>query len=103
MAKKVYFSSADIMPRNLERRVELLTPATNEEIADIIYSNIAGSGTRGKVEINKVDSATMTTIPQGEASLSGAKFNIIDKFGECDELKMIICGSTFSLPLDSIL
>ena len=29
--------------------------------------------------------------------------NIIDKFGECDELKMIICGSTFSLPLDSIL
>lgn len=30
---------------------------SNEEIADIIYSNIAGSGTRGKVEINKLNVA----------------------------------------------
>lgn len=30
---------------------------SNEEIADIIYSNIAGSGTRGKVEINKLNIA----------------------------------------------
>lgn len=30
---KIYFSSADLMPRNLERRVELLVPALSENIA----------------------------------------------------------------------
>ena len=48
---------------------------------DPVYFSVNLKALGGKVEINKVDSATMTTIPQGEASLSGAKFNIIDKFG----------------------
>lgn len=30
----IYFASADIMPRNLERRVELLTPAINKRVAE---------------------------------------------------------------------
>lgn len=30
----VYFSSADLMPRNLERRVELMTPVLDEKIAE---------------------------------------------------------------------
>ena len=29
----IYFASADIMPRNLERRIEILTPSISEEIA----------------------------------------------------------------------
>ncbi len=29
----IYFASADIMPRNLERRIEILTPAVSEKIA----------------------------------------------------------------------
>lgn len=48
---------------------------------DPVYFSVNLKALGGKVEINKVDSASMTTTPQGEASLSGAKFNIIDKFG----------------------
>lgn len=31
---QMYFSSADLMPRNLEKRVELMTPVTNEAIVE---------------------------------------------------------------------
>ena len=48
---------------------------------DPVYFSVNLKALGGKVEINKVDSATMTTTPQGEASLSGAKFEIVDKFG----------------------
>lgn len=48
---------------------------------DPIYFSVNLKALGGKVEINKVDSATMTTTPQGEASLSNAKFEIVDKFG----------------------
>ena len=48
---------------------------------DPVYFSVNLKALGGKVEINKVDSDTMTTTPQGEASLSGAKFNIIDKYG----------------------
>jgi polyphosphate kinase len=34
---KIYISSADWMPRNLERRIELMTPIDNPEIADRLY------------------------------------------------------------------
>ncbi len=48
---------------------------------DPVYFSVNLKALGGKVEINKVDSATMTTTPQGEASLSGAKFEIVDKYG----------------------
>lgn len=48
---------------------------------DPVYFSVNLKALGGKVEINKVDSATMTTTPQGEATLSGAKFEIVDKFG----------------------
>lgn len=48
---------------------------------DPVYFSVNLKALGGKVEINKVDSATMTTTPQGEASLSNAKFEIVDKFG----------------------
>ena len=36
--REVYLSSADMMPRNLNRRVELLFPVENKEIADNIMN-----------------------------------------------------------------
>ena len=48
---------------------------------DPVYFSVNLKALGGKVEINKVDSATKTTTPQGEASLSNAKFEIVDKFG----------------------
>ncbi len=34
---QIYFASADLMPRNLERRIEIMTPATNEKIAEKLF------------------------------------------------------------------
>lgn len=34
---QIYFSSADLMPRNLEKRVELMTPITNQAIVDKLF------------------------------------------------------------------
>lgn len=45
---------------------------------DPLYFNINVKGLGPKVEINKVDSKTLTTTPSGEASLKNAKFGIYD-------------------------
>ncbi|WP_394958552.1 RNA degradosome polyphosphate kinase [uncultured Helicobacter sp.] len=37
----IYFASADIMPRNLERRIEILTPAINEKIAHKLFEIVS--------------------------------------------------------------
>ncbi|RDU65530.1 RNA degradosome polyphosphate kinase [Helicobacter sp. MIT 14-3879] len=34
---QIYFASADLMPRNLEKRVEIMTPVTNKNIADKLF------------------------------------------------------------------
>lgn len=34
---QIYFASADLMPRNLERRIEIMTPAINEQIAEKLF------------------------------------------------------------------
>lgn len=34
---QIYFASADLMPRNLERRVEIMTPVNNQAIADKLF------------------------------------------------------------------
>ncbi len=37
---QIYFASADLMPRNLERRVELMTPIFDEALADKLFGII---------------------------------------------------------------
>lgn len=37
---KIYFASADLMPRNLERRIELMTPVFEEALAEKLFSII---------------------------------------------------------------
>ena len=34
---QIYFASADLMPRNLERRIEIMTPAINEQVAERLF------------------------------------------------------------------
>lgn len=48
---------------------------------DPVYFSVNLKALGGQVEINKVDSATMTTTPQGEATLENATYGIYDKFG----------------------
>ena len=36
----IYFASADLMPRNLERRVELMTPIFEENLANKLFNII---------------------------------------------------------------
>lgn len=38
---QIYFASADLMPRNLERRVELMTPIFDENLADKLFGIIS--------------------------------------------------------------
>ena len=45
---------------------------------DPLYFNMNVKGLGPKVEINKVDSKSFTSIPSGEASLKGAKYGIYD-------------------------
>ncbi len=37
---QIYFASADLMPRNLERRVELMTPVFEDNLADKLFGII---------------------------------------------------------------
>ncbi|RAX58608.1 RNA degradosome polyphosphate kinase [Helicobacter monodelphidis] len=34
---QIYFASADLMPRNLERRIEIMTPAFNQDVANKLF------------------------------------------------------------------
>lgn len=67
---------------------------------DPLYFNINVKGLGPKVEINKVDSKTLTSVPSGEASLKGAKYGIYDM---ADNLIQIITTDEFGYAISDYL
>lgn len=66
---QIYFASADLMPRNLEKRVEIMTPVTNAEIAkklfDIVRLQLDDNAQSHELQEN---GSYLKLAPSGESS-----------------------------------
>lgn len=94
-AKGYYKSSSDFLPYGDYTVTEISAPEgliantkftiairKNGEILDFTNKSSVNNDKAGKIEIQKVDSETKTNTPQGDATLSGATFDIINRSAE---------------------
>lgn len=94
-AKGYYKSSSDFLPYGDYTVTEISAPEgliantkftiairKNGEILDFTNKSSVNNDKAGKIEIQKVDSETKTNTPQGDATLSGAIFDIINRSAE---------------------
>jgi polyphosphate kinase len=75
--EEVLMGSSDIMPRNLDRRVEMLFPVQDERISRSIVMNILNIHLKDNVKARRLlsDGSYVRVLPQeGEASLDSQRW-----------------------------
>lgn len=83
---KTYLGSADWMPRNLDRRIEVVTPVYDEEIKkDLI--NVIDSGLKDNVKARIVDGSgrNLYSQPKGEDKPYQSQFELYTHYKDLNE------------------
>jgi polyphosphate kinase len=72
--EEMYIGSADLMERNLDRRIETLTPIQDEEILEHLRDVVLGSYVRDTDRAWVLDSAGRYSRPEGDAPFTSQQF-----------------------------
>jgi len=78
--REVYLSSADWMPRNFQRRVEVMFPVDDEELRDRVVDEILGTTLADNVKARRLlaDGTYVRVRPEGEAAPVRSQYRFME-------------------------